>query len=61
VNNSTHFLLAISMVTVINGFNVTSMQVRQNSQNSHGSPGIVSLLIRLPGFFDSLSPQRACG
>jgi hypothetical protein len=61
VNNSTYFLLAISRPTVINGFNVISMQVRQNYQNSHGSCGIVFLLIRLPGFFDSLSPQRACG
>jgi hypothetical protein len=61
VNNSAYFLLAISSSSVINGFNVTSMQARQNHQNGHGSFGIVSLLIRIPGFVDSLSPQRACG
>jgi hypothetical protein len=61
VNNSAYFLLAISRATVINKFNVTSMQARQNHQNSHGSFGVVFLLIRIPGFFDSLSPQRACG
>jgi hypothetical protein len=61
VNNSGHFLLAISSASVINGFNVTSMQARQDHQNGHGSFGIVSLLIRITGFVDSLSPQRACG
>jgi len=61
VNNSAIFLLAISPASVINGFNVNSMRARPNHQNSHGSFGIVSLLIRIPVFVDSLSPQRACG
>ena len=61
VNNSAIFLLAISRATVINEFNVTSMQGRPNHQNCHGSFGVVSLLIRISGFFNSLSPQRACG
>jgi len=61
VNNSAIFLLAISRASVINEFNVNSMQARPNHQNSHGSFGIVSLLIRIPVFVDSLSPQRACG
>src|SRR4029077_4215395 len=61
VNNSTIFLLAISRASVINRFNVNSMQARPNHQNGHGSFGIVSRLIRIPVFVDSLSPQRACG
>ena len=61
VNNSAYFFLAISPASVINGVNVNSMQARQNHQNSRGSFGIVSRLIRILGFVDSLSPQRACG
>jgi hypothetical protein len=54
-------LLAIIRASVINRFNVNSMQARPNHQNGHGSFGIVSRLIRIPVFVDSLSPQRACG
>jgi hypothetical protein len=61
VNKSAIFLLAIGRASVINRFNVNSMQARPNHQNGHGSFGIVSLLIRIPVFVDSLSPQRACG
>jgi hypothetical protein len=62
VNNSAYFFLAISSVTVINGFNVNSMGARPNHQNSRASFGIVALLIGILGFVPhSLSPQRACG
>jgi hypothetical protein len=61
VNNSAYFLLAIGSASVINEFNVTSMRARPKFQNSHGSFGIVSRLIRIFGFVDSFSPQRACG
>ena len=61
VNNSAIFLLAIGRASVINGFNVNSMEARPNHQNGHGSFGVVSPLIRIALFVDSLSPQRACG
>jgi hypothetical protein len=61
VNNSAYFFLAIGRAPVINGCNIKSMQAGQNHQNSDGSFGIVSRLIRIFGFVDSFSPQRACG